>query len=383
MTTVAHHRCELPIRLTPTGSLTRLNDDVLLYLFRMLTKKHLLDLLSTCRSLFRSGLPELLGRPYKLCDKDIPSFYDFLLAFAPASFSLLRTFEFLPLYSTVHWEIVAKLLQHATGLQSLRLNVEYISTAQQDFLRQTMPSLSKLRGLHLERGNQSLTLSILTRMRAPLVFIHLTLDDGLDYGCAIPLLENFCDTLQCVALSSLTLSEVAFHCPKVTSLFLEFCDDVTLPTLVTVFPNLELLSIRTNRIYVATPDRDTEYNKMRQDNVAFQKCRRWKSLVSLTADLMALYTMGLQEEIASLAIPVSVDFGRGDFVWLQETFKLLRPEHLELGVTDADAASTADNLHDLLKAGMDRLLRLDLDIGLMEDNPVRLLVSLIVFLEML
>lgn len=211
MTTAAHHRCELPIRLTPTGSLTSLNDDILLYLFRMLTKKHLLDLLSTCRSLFRSGLPELLGRPYKLCDKDIPSFYDFLLAFAPASFSLLRTFEFLPLYSTVHWEIVAKLLQHATGLQSLRLNVEYISTAQQDFLRQTMPSLSKLRGLHLERGNQSLTLSILTRMRAPLVFIHLTLDDGLDYGCAIPLLENFCDTLQCVALSSLTLSEVAFH----------------------------------------------------------------------------------------------------------------------------------------------------------------------------
>lgn len=336
---------------SPT-TLTSLDEDVLLYLFRMLTNKGLLTLMSTCRYIFRAGIPALLGRPYLHFYRGmLRSFHEFLSLSAPTSFLSLQQLKFSSCDTTKGVNIIADILGRATNLQVLMIGSD--SFHRHDAIATAISSLSKLRDLDILHEDPDITYSIIERLQAPLTRLRLQVDDNCKLW--LPLLSNFCDTIEDVYLQYTGIEDIPFSCLKLTRLSLWFCD-APLPVLIPAFPNLEILSINSGRYDL--PCGYPEYEELRTKNTAFQKHVRWPSLVSLALDEVSIYTMNLQEEVDSVVLPSSFSFSDDvDYVWLQTPLEFLRPRHLHV--------SCFQNTTELAKAlsvGTGRLDRLDLRI---------------------
>lgn len=157
-------------------TLTSLNEDVLLHIFRMLTRRSLLNFMSTCRYIFHTGLPALLARPYYGIDCGrLQSFYGFLSSFAPASFLALRHLEFSDYDTADELNIVAETLKRATNLRDLSIGPE---TFHCEAIVTAVSSLPKLRNLHILNENPNSSYSILEHLRAPLTHLRLEVDDS-------------------------------------------------------------------------------------------------------------------------------------------------------------------------------------------------------------
>lgn len=333
---------------------THLNEDVLLYLFRMLTDKGLLRLMSSCRYLFYAGLPALLARPHGhfYGRGMLRSFYEFLSCFAPASFLSLRQLSFS--CSTLgELNIVADILKQATNLYVLEIGSSTFDRC--EAIATAMSSLSKLRDFHILLEDSDMAYSILERLQAPLTRLRLEVDDN--GKPPLPLLLNFRHTLEDVHLQYTPIEAIPFSCSKVTRLFLWFCEAL-LPALMPAFPNLEVLSI--NSGHYSLPRGVPEYEELRKRNVAFQKHKRWPSLVSLALDEVTIYTMSLQDEVDSVVLSSSFQFSDDvDLKWLQLPLLSLRPRHLHLS-----CYRNTSGLAKALSLGTERLDRLDLRIDI-------------------
>ncbi|KAF7791031.1 hypothetical protein EIP86_001990 [Pleurotus ostreatoroseus] len=363
--------CPNPQIRTPCANpmaLTNLNEDVLQSVFLLLSVKRLLALMSTCRILFRTGLPALLGRPHRIKEQNLQSFHDFLERFAPTSFTSLLDLDFDGVQDTAQLGIIAAILVRTTSLQDLRIDLDTDFSScrdieQENALIQALAALSTLRYLRLRGEGGFFTLPCLTQSHAPLV--HLQIRMGI-IDKVLPLLVNFADTLESVELYYLSLSKVAFRCPRVTHLSLWSCEETLLPILFAIFPNVEVLSINSGCIEGPWLDGDfRSIKKIRDESISLQESQRWDSLVSLAVDPMAIYILGIQRELPSVVMPLGLDFSSSyECASLRMAFESLRPQHLQLGIcVDPTYLGAA------LGMGMDRLDRLDLRIELRSDSP--------------
>ncbi|KAF7791016.1 hypothetical protein EIP86_001975 [Pleurotus ostreatoroseus] len=341
-------------------TLTSLNEDILLHLSHMLTSKTLLALMSTCRYMFRTGLPTLLARPYgSFYDETLSAFYDFLSFFAPTSFSSLRYLRFIGNDTPAEVDIIANILRRATNLRVLDISICDALKGRED-IAEAIISLSKLEGLTFTHEAPGVCHTILERLQAPLAYLTLEVEDN--GKPQLPLLSNFQDTLEDIYLQYTDLTDVSFSCHKLTQLFLHHCSDPRLSVLMNTFPNLEVLSL--NSGYNSTPYGRPEHEELRQNNIAFQAHKQWHSLTSLTVDELGVYMLGLQTEVDSVILPAPLTYWDDeDWGWLNRSLKSLRPRHLRL-----TCSRKTTGLARALCVGLERLDRLDLDVSVDGDS---------------
>lgn len=342
------------LRAAPT--LTSLNEDILLHLFRFQTVKGQLSLMSTCHHLFDSGLSALLARPLRIRSRMLRLFHDFLSSFAPASFPALRNLVFMHISDAAELDTIADILKRATNLHVLFISCTTTEPMASDTIVEAIAALSNLRDLNVFNVNPDLNRSIAKRLQAPLV--RLTLDDASGRNPLLPLLSNFCRTLEDVRLSCTKLIEVPFSCPKVTRLSLVHCSGIQLTMLVRVFPNLEALYVQ-SRDHVPDSLSQAEYDRLRGENATVQLPERWPSLACLVVDLPGLYRMGLRGETESIILLHALKDDNCD--WLSASLQSLRPRHLQLTCREQTIGLTK-----ALSVGMGRLARLDLEVQLID-----------------
>ncbi|KAF7791021.1 hypothetical protein EIP86_001980 [Pleurotus ostreatoroseus] len=348
------------LRAMNSPTLTSLNEDILLHLSYMLTSKTLLALMSTCRDMFRTGLPTLLARPRRsFYNKTLSTFHDFLTFFAPTSFLSLRDLRFSGNRTPAELDIILDILQRAVNLCSLEISICDALEGQEDIV-EAVTRLSKLENLIFTHEATDVCHPILERLQAPLAYLTLQVDDNGEPQ--LPLLFNFQDTLEHVYLQYSELTEISFSCHKLTQLFLHYCWYPRLSVLINAFPNLEVLSY--NSGYHSTPFGLPEHDELRRNNIAFQAHKQWSSLTSLTVDELGMYMLGLQTEVDSVILPSQLSYRDDeDWSWLNMSLQSLRPRHLRL-----TCSGETSGLPQALGLGMERLDRLDLEVYIRDDS---------------
>ncbi|KAF7798874.1 hypothetical protein EIP86_010102 [Pleurotus ostreatoroseus] len=353
-------------------TLASLNEDILLNLYGFLSARNLLNVMSTCRRLFRTGLPALLGRPYvfKAHNK---SFYDFLSSCEPVGFLSLRHLRTSRIGDDV--DIIADIISRAVNLQVLHVRPSPVTGSGEKELAGAMSSLTKLRELEISCVDRPPFFPpALTRLRSPLVRLHIS--PGLRTKTSLaPLLSNFRDTLEDLSISSWNLEGIfeGVSCPKVTRLTLHYHSKPVLSKLISMFPNVQVLFINPNDPSADFRNDSLAYNTLRSANIEFQAHTQWHSLVSLAVDPLTLYTMGLQSEVTSVLLPSLYTYSnnRGDDYGLfLESLPPVKPRHLQLAC-DEDSSG----LGIVLTMEMKKLERLDLVLCLYEEPLHKLIVS--------
>lgn len=300
-------------------------------------RKDLISFMSTCSDLYTAGISILLGLHHRITPQNLHSFYRFLVAKAPASFTALRSLNMSSLYaSELDQDKVAVLVdilhRGQNHLQHIELSYAIVRDTS---LQPTLASLSALRSL-VSSHNLGLGVEeqlLITQLQSPLVKINFN-------GCMqemdiVILFSNFRHTLEELVIKDIfRFNSVGGLCyPKLIHLDLSGTRPLRLSMLAPAFPNLQTLEVESsgnNKYFEEVVDVDEE----RGNNVQFQQdypSARWH-LVSLKGDLRSLYTLGLQVEVPTVMI--ATNSALSEHYSLRDALVPLRP--LQLSVKRQD-----------------------------------------------
>lgn len=346
-----------------------LNNEILLEIFNMLSKRDLLSVMQTCRTLLRFGLVALLKRPYVFQhpQESWSGFYSFLRNTHPNGYPAFRDLTIRGGYQhekrdgailCLEW-----LLYSARWLSSLGISTYYLESQLSRGVPDVVSSMTSLKKLRIEGRGEHETVRVLRQLRAPLQELSFRL--RFPTTCPLCLLSNFRGTLQEVMIFDLPLSTgcADYHAYNVTSLSLPGSRS-RLSALMPTFPKITLLQITQSMVGLSR-------NDLRIENVKFQAQSQdalWPSLEVVVADEYTLWVLGIQREVHSVVILNSLWL---EISQLQVAFATIRPRHLHYYLPGHNLSG----LPFIFVIGMDRLQRLDLVVDHVRETPPARLVS--------
>ncbi|KAF7799456.1 hypothetical protein EIP86_010691 [Pleurotus ostreatoroseus] len=329
----------LRFKLQELRATITLNLDILRHVLTFVeTHKDLLSAMSTCHALYNAGILPLILLPIIFEEPDIRSFHDFMLSHSPASFIAFRQF-YLDLNDDLpdaDIPLIIELLERGTNLQSLNVPYDIFELGAHDGAAEAITKLTRLEEFTVTGPMPRSCEKMLSHLQSPLVSIDGYFDWPND-GHADPvlLLSNFQHSLEDVGFYHVVFSSTAFHYPKVTCLSLSQCDTLPLPVLTTVFPNLKELTISYSLAQVTTE----QIEELRSQNLAFHESEdRWASLTSVTADIVSLYVMGLQNSLSSLDITSLSSYSPVHDSYLRTLISTTKTRSLSLDLPDIPGA---------------------------------------------
>ncbi|KAF7795833.1 hypothetical protein EIP86_007000 [Pleurotus ostreatoroseus] len=261
-------------------------------------QKDLISAMLTCRSLYNAGIQPLVRLPLMLTEYNIRSFHDFMLSHSPASFLAFRSLDFMWVEELDDVPLVVELLQRAPKLRRLDLPGEVFYG--NDTAVEVVASLTKLEELELIGAENEHSDVILNRLQCPLAKIRITFRDDRD---PIRQLANFSSTLERADVAGVTFFDTAPCYSKLVDLQFTRCERPSLSLLATAFPNLQTLKIDTQESLQHGLGNIEELEELRRRAIAFQEGHKcWEHLKSVTADIVALYAIGLKNSLRSLEV---------------------------------------------------------------------------------
>lgn len=278
---------------------------------------------------------------------DLRSVHAFMASRTPSSFKALDTLD-------LRWirylsEDDAVLLKNLLdkGIRHVEtLKFPYDDPfARHEELLEPITSLRNLQSVSSDRNSSAVQRFVLPRLRSPLTQIYLCLDDNEN---VLPLIANFTSTLEIAEIVGIALWTQPLCFSKLTHLGFYGPLIPNLPLLVAVFPNVRTLGLGDEEYsnYSGLYDTPSNYdidtptvNAIRILNIQFQKHDRyWEHLEDVSIASTALYATAFQMRAKSLEVPWLCDGLHGeDMPWLLSSLERIRPEHLTLAVSDADA----------------------------------------------
>ncbi|KAF7791020.1 hypothetical protein EIP86_001979 [Pleurotus ostreatoroseus] len=340
-------------------------------------REDLLAFISTRSDLYAAGIAPLLHFPYTIDEDNLEEFHAFLVSKQPTSFLALRalTFDFDTLrtngdkLSTVLIEILSNLFKHAKKLETLHIDIAVL--CQDDFVPLSISSLTTLKCLKLYGTYDDKVGYMLSRLQSPLEVIGDIVSNCK--GDPLPFLANFQETLREATLLDSCCCDNEYFFSNLTFLNITPRSLPYLPLLLPTFPYLEDLTIGSVRSLFKNKE---FFEQLREVNMEFQaECSEdmW-CLNSLSADMRALYGLGLQDEVPCLTVTgFSPSSYPDDFLEeIDDVFGPLNPLYLTLSGFHNPPGDTT-NLSALFQpdAGLCSVKRLDLVITFTPDivNP--------------
>lgn len=302
----------LPPWHTGRAASSVLNLDVLCRILLFVdTHRDLLATMMTCHALYNAGIQPLVQLPIKIYAHTIHLFHDFMLAHSHLTFLVFRELRVeyeLEIPSCEDTYLILELLERGTKLKQLELPSAIFDTKE---IGEAVVCLTELQELALEGPCYYSISRILTRLHSPLTNIDIVFenhgedeDEDVDVDVTytknpVLLLANFQTTLERASITSSQFFSEDVCYPKLLDLDLQLSGGPSLSVLATAFPNLKTLSIG-----IKTEMEHAELTILRHQNVIFQDGRKcWESLISVHADSVALYAMGLKHTLKSVTIP--------------------------------------------------------------------------------
>ncbi|KAI0789755.1 hypothetical protein C8Q75DRAFT_764776 [Abortiporus biennis] len=279
-----------------------LDHDVLAVIMKDLkTRQTLLPLMKTCRTLYQTGLPYLLGLP--LIFSVQPShrkFNEDFRRYIRSHPSYTEYIKVVSIYTYIEdeciFDLLSLILKDACRLESLGVNLDIKKETRAKLLA-PHSSISSLRYLSLENVDEP-ERNMLKTFNAPLDGLLLTFaatihDDNLLNP--IPLLHNFSKSLRFLMTSfaSWTYQESGETTilPNVRILNIIDCGVPNSTTIIRAFPNLSHLAIVEESLDIDVE----ELARLRSSNVEGSSgLRPWSILEEVRAkDISLLYALGL------------------------------------------------------------------------------------------
>ncbi|KAJ3542540.1 hypothetical protein NM688_g5960 [Phlebia brevispora] len=320
-------------------------------------RKDLLAVMHSCRDLYGAGIQPLVRLVGPIDECNLPSFHEFMIKFAPASFKAFRHLDIIvrqgQLSSTLV-RMLIDLLERGTALEELKVSYgTYLN--RRNALLEAIASLTTLTSLSFcDNVPDEASHFVLSNSRSPLREVRASYFDG-DPVEAVSLLANFLYTLEKASLTCVRLEDVGLCYPNLTHLELLLCMRPILSVLMKTFPNLQHLDLGAPTSRRGTdPVRRQEMAALRAANIQFQQhtCASWDSLRFLTTDTASLSMLGLKMKIDSLYVDSPVK-DKLDVSWLGDGLSLLLPKALHL--TCMDDPSLLSSLFEVTMGSLDRL----------------------------
>lgn len=261
----------------------------------------------TCRTLYNAGIQPLVRLHFSITERNIHSFYDFMLAHSPGSFLALHWCD-LRKYQVTHRSgipLAVELLQRAVNIRALYL--PYGIMSEDNSVAQAVSSLTRLEDLSIYGPANGATDYVLANLQSPIAEICIFFAEEDARDVVLPF-RNFRTTLEQMTLSNVRFSSMEFTYPRIVFLELQNCDRPPLSILATAFPNVETLVLETKEYRWEEIEDTEQLEDLRNQNLAYQEGRMcWTSLRAVTADLVALYAMGLKNPLQFLEIELMLE----------------------------------------------------------------------------
>lgn len=303
----------------------------------------LLNMMLTCRTLHRRGVPFLLASGVIMGDACLASFCSFMLRDASRPL-LLREAGFGLFFHArppSHvGDAFVSVLRNAVELRRLSVHRSVLTLLGDDRTWQAIASLREIDDLTLD-GFSDEGLRMLAVLQSPVRVIRISFHgrgSSAERQNFVLVLAHLRHTLEDVTAKSATWSSLdAQVCyPHVTSLSLVDCQEVDIVGLVRAFPHLRNLYFRfeyewRNEWYTA-PD------ETRERNLARQQLACWPSLRLFDASLAHLYVMAPLCHIERLVFDMYVPSDRY-WQWYSDALALAQPTYLALTFIPRDMQS--------------------------------------------
>ncbi|CAL1698631.1 unnamed protein product [Somion occarium] len=333
------------VNLGASATSPTLNFDVLDYLMRIMNRRSLLRMLRTCRTLYASGIPILLGAPIVPSARNIKGFCHFILADQERCGALIRDLMLSNCYrDTECTNDLIRILGVSIGLRRLHMShLSSLSLSAPTVLATaiTLPNVHKLE----LSGIDCLTQPFLER--ATILANHLKLFHS-SLAFSSPLTEL---SIHRACLHTLAVWKFEFGGPGVApfphlrELRMEDInyEDLSAERLVYVFPNLTKLSIDSLSQHDLPRHRE-----LRLANQQAQRRMSWKELIHVEGTLRALHALGLMCPIRCLKPLISDtnwELGETTNEILQTVISDCRPTALEVTVGNLDDLQKLLQMH--------------------------------------
>ncbi|CAL1713491.1 unnamed protein product [Somion occarium] len=289
----------------------RFNFDVLLELLTFLhSRNDLLAFMHTCKTLYKAGLPLLLGGPQPVFDyiEYLDWFCDFILMDPIYRIPRLRELHLDIGEIDSNWEHVVSslitILTKANNLKKLSLLDCEEFLANDERFQAVFCSLPKLREFTIRKVDVR-SMKMLEALTVPLStldigFLEVEEQDEYDdhiFPDPAPYLESFADSLEVLRVKNWAFDMLGAVCPRVHTVQIDGYNHVDIDVLLHYFPNLRDLSVVCNE----DKSTDDDAHAVRMSN-KLEGRATWKSLRKLSGDVGSLYLLAAQCQVDHVAI---------------------------------------------------------------------------------
>ncbi|KIP09298.1 hypothetical protein PHLGIDRAFT_12084 [Phlebiopsis gigantea 11061_1 CR5-6] len=337
----------------------RLNYDILIAVMAFARRSDVGRVMSTCRTLYRAGVPHLLRGSIKIKSAaQLNLLCEYMRGDLPYRSRYLRGLD-LSIYADSLTEDAAPPTPFVTLLSEYAQNLEALDITYTDTLASVLSS-----ALSTSKSLRTLTISayswdlehLLREIHAPIKALNITFEDEwhgdgvIDMDPAI-ICAPLKDYLEYLRVSDADFATSHIQYPRLKSLRVGGCKFAEIEHIFNSFPNLSNLDLRMHHGNDTLSALDIQEHRML--NIEAQQRGCWRSLRYLEADLLSLYMLGVQSTVDSLRLVFGLLNEARDGPRLRAVLSDTHPSNLELSLPMH--GFDLSKLGDLLDPAKDRL----------------------------